>query len=67
MDRSWWRGDFRKGRRDGVWTYWFDEGSGFDVESRLDRAYNDKNYVVEQYNNGHLIKTVRIREGKPQP
>jgi hypothetical protein len=60
-------GTFRSGRRDGAWTYWFDEGGGFDVDSRLDRAYNDKNYVIEQYNNGLLVKTVRIRDGKPQP
>jgi hypothetical protein len=60
-------GTFRNGKRDGAWTYWFDEGSGFDVESRLDRAYNDKNYVIEQYNNGLLVKTVRVHDGKPQP
>ena len=60
-------GAFRNGRRDGTWTYWFDGGSGFDVESRLDREYNDKNYVVEQYTNGLLVKTTRFRDGKPQP
>jgi len=56
-------GNFKEGRRDGTWTYWFDGENGFDVESRLNREYNDKNYVVEQYSSGLLVKTTRYRNG----
>jgi hypothetical protein len=58
-------GTFKDGRRDGTWTYWFDNSGGFDLDSRLDREHNDKNYVVEQYNNGMLVKTIHYRDGQP--
>lgn len=59
-------GQFRDGRRDGRWIFWFDAGSGFDMTSRYDRAYNDKNYTIENYNKGLLVQTAHYRDGKPE-
>ena len=58
-------GTYFEGRKDGDLTYWFDEGSGFDAESRGDREYNQKNYVVEKYVRGLLVKTTHYKDGKP--
>jgi hypothetical protein len=56
---------YSEGRKDGDCTFWFDEGSGFDAESRGDHAYNRKNYVVERYVRGLLVKTTHFKDGKP--
>jgi hypothetical protein len=58
-------GSFKDGRRDGTWTYWFDSSGELDVDSRLDREHNDKNYVIERYNNGLLVTTIHYRDGQP--
>ena len=57
-------GSFKEGRRDGDWRYWFDDVAGFDLDARYNRAYNQKNYVVEHYNNGLLVKTTHFKDGK---
>lgn len=58
-------GLYSEGRKDGDFTYWFDGETGFDVESRGDRTYNEKNYVVEKYLRGLLVKTTHVKNGKP--
>lgn len=58
-------GAYFEGRKDGDFTYWFDEASGFDAESRGDRVTSRKNYVVERYTRGLLVKTTHFKEGKP--
>jgi hypothetical protein len=57
-------GHFERGRRQGNWTYWFDGRSGFDMRARWAER-NVRNYTVESYDRGLLVKTTRYRDGVP--
>ena len=57
-------GQYKMGRRDGPWTYYFGPSSAFGVKERYDRDV-EKDYFVEQYQDGLLVWTKHFRDGKP--
>ena len=59
-------GRFDHGRRHGQWTFWFDPGTGLDMRSLL-QTQNPKQYVVETYDHGLLVKTTHYEDGKVVP
>jgi hypothetical protein len=53
-----------QGRREGRWTYWFDDSASFDTESRMATHDWRQNYVVEEYDHGLLVSTKQFQDGK---
>ncbi len=54
-----------QGRRQGPWTFWFDDAATFDTTARMSTQEWSKNYVVEEYDHGLLVATKHIKDGKP--
>ncbi len=57
-------GQHLDGRRQGKWTFWFDESSAFDTQARMATHDWKANYVVEEYDHGLLVSTTQFVGGK---